>query len=85
MKAFLREAQLVPVIVGNLKRSKLMRKLLPLSTGGTDNARYCYSVWLRHLNYYMLNSNRGIPCKRSVTSDSVIRFKPRFRIMGPLS
>ena len=62
MKAFFREARLVPVIVGNLKRSKLMRQILPLSTGGTNNARYCYSVWLRHLNYYMLNSNRGIPC-----------------------
>lgn len=31
-----------------------------LSTGGTDEARYCYSVWMRHfINYY--NTKKDIP------------------------
>lgn len=61
MRALLREARIVPIIVGNIKRSKFLRRLLPLSTGGTDNARYCYSVWMRHLSYYALYSDNTLP------------------------
>ncbi|HTE25973.1 methyltransferase domain-containing protein [Flavitalea sp.] len=30
-------------------------------TGGTSNARYCYSVWLRHLTYAFQNGLTSIP------------------------
>ena len=30
-------------------------------TGGTNNARYCYSVWLRHLIYAHKNGIIGVP------------------------
>jgi len=33
-----------------------IEKRMPRSTGGTDSARYCYSVWLRHLA--MANASR---------------------------
>jgi len=33
------------------------------STGGTDNARYCYSVWLRHLVHGWHNGVNKIPRK----------------------
>ncbi len=31
------------------------------STGGTNNARYCYSVWMRHLLAAQENGMKGIP------------------------
>jgi hypothetical protein len=46
---FLNEIRLAPLLKGNIKRIPLAKALLPKKTGGTDNARYCYSVWLRHL------------------------------------
>jgi hypothetical protein len=33
------------------------------STGGTDNARYCYAVWMRHLVLAHENSAKGVPQK----------------------
>lgn len=62
MKGLFNEAKIVPTIVGNLKRIPIMRKLLPVSTGGTNDARYCYSVWHRHLHYYTKYSGNGVPC-----------------------
>lgn len=61
MTNFFKEARIVPAIVGNIKRIPIMRKLLPVSTGGSNNARYCYSVWLRHLHFYWLNGGKVIP------------------------
>lgn len=31
------------------------------STGGTNNSRYCYSVWLRHLSYAYENKSTEVP------------------------
>lgn len=61
MKGLLTEARIIPMIVGNLKRVAFIKKLLPVSTGGTNNARYCYSVWLRHLHYYSIYSGKKVP------------------------
>lgn len=33
------------------------------STGGTDSARYCYAVWMRHLVLAHENSSKGVPRK----------------------
>jgi SAM-dependent methyltransferase len=38
-----------PVIRGLLTYAPPLERLIPKATGGTDTARYCYSVWLRHL------------------------------------
>jgi len=38
-------------------------------TGGTNSARYCYSVWLRHLNWLYRNGITNIP-------EKVIEFGP---------
>ena len=61
MKSLLIEARVTPMVVGNLKRFSLIRKLLPVKTGGTDNARYCYAVWFRHLYYYITKGGKGVP------------------------
>lgn len=40
---------LMRVARGLLTYVPAIEKRMPRSTGGTDSARYCYSVWLRHL------------------------------------
>jgi len=40
---------LMRVARGLLTYVPAIEKYMPRSTGGTDSARYCYSVWLRHL------------------------------------
>ena len=39
-----------PLIKGTITMVPGVKKLLNKKTGGTINARYCYSVWLRHLS-----------------------------------
>lgn len=38
-----------------------MQRLLRRRTGGTDSARYCYSVWLRHLTLAVRNGRCAFP------------------------
>lgn len=38
-----------PILKGILSYTPLKSLLIKKGTGGTDSARYCYSVWLRHL------------------------------------
>ena len=47
-------------IIRNIPGIKSIRNL-PESTGGTCDARYCYSVWLRHLILAHENGFRSIP------------------------
>lgn len=56
-----REARLKPLIVGTLKYSPQITKWLPVSAGGTSNARYCYAVWMRHLTFLAKYNGREIP------------------------
>jgi SAM-dependent methyltransferase len=58
-----REARLKPIIVGTLKYSPLITKWLPVSAGGTSNARYCYAVWMRHLTFLARHNGGLIPAK----------------------
>jgi hypothetical protein len=57
------EAKLKPIIAGTLKRVPLMKQVLPKKTGGSINARYCYSVWLRHLSYLALYNGNRVPAR----------------------
>lgn len=63
MLKFLSEARLMPILAGNLKRIKFVNHILPKKTGGTNNARYCYSVWLRHLSYLAAYNGNKVPLK----------------------
>jgi hypothetical protein len=47
-------------IIRNIPGYKYLRNVRP-TTGGTCNARYCYSVWLRHLIYAYENGFTQIP------------------------
>src|SRR5215510_12622076 len=40
---------IMPVLKGIATFIPGVRKLVVKRTGGTDSARYCYAVWLRHL------------------------------------
>lgn len=42
--------KLKPIIKGLIKHIPGVKKILPNRTGGTIESRYCYSVWMRHLN-----------------------------------
>src|SRR4051812_1903806 len=41
--------------------SKVLSAWRPERTGGTDNAKYCYSVWLKHLTRLWASGSRRIP------------------------
>lgn len=55
------EARFRSIIAGTLKRVPLMENVLPKKTGGSINARYCYSVWLRHLTYLAHFNGNKVP------------------------
>ncbi len=61
MKIPFREARLKPFIVGILKYSALITKLMPIAAGATGNARYCYAVWMRHLTYLSKYNGGKVP------------------------
>ncbi len=42
--------KILPITKGILKKILISRKH-DARTGGTDDARYCYAVWMRHLHY----------------------------------
>ncbi len=48
--------KIFPLVKG-LIRKILLRRKYDISTGGTNNSRYCYSVWMRHL---VLANKNGI-------------------------
>lgn len=63
MRIPFREARLKPVIVGTLKYSPFITKWLPVSAGGTSNARYCYAVWMRHLSFLAKYNGGKLPAR----------------------
>lgn len=54
--------RLKPIIVGLASNIKPIRRFIWRNTGGSVSARYCYSVWLRHL---CLLHSRGKPTRFS--------------------
>jgi SAM-dependent methyltransferase len=63
MKMPFRGARLRPILVGALKYSPLLTRLLPLAAGGTASARYCYAVWMRHLLFLTRFNGGKIPAR----------------------
>jgi SAM-dependent methyltransferase len=63
MKMPFRGARLRPILVGTLKYSPLLTRLLPLAAGGTASARYCYAVWMRHLLFLTRFNGGKIPAR----------------------
>lgn len=51
--------KIFPLTKGFLKKILLKRKF-DISTGGTNNSRYCYSVWMRHLVFAHKNGIKNI-------------------------
>ena len=49
------------IIRGILGYFPLILKPYRKGTGGTSSARYCYSVWLRHLSLLKENGMHNIP------------------------
>jgi SAM-dependent methyltransferase len=45
----MRNEKFIPLIKGAIFHLPGVKSLFKKSTGGSDNSRYCYSVWLRHL------------------------------------
>lgn len=48
-----------PIIKGLIKHLPLIKNT-PKATGGTNESRYCYAVYLRHLNYWN-TVNKNVP------------------------
>lgn len=44
--------KIVPILLGLIKTITLFNRWSFKETGGTVSADYCYSVWLRHLNFW---------------------------------
>jgi SAM-dependent methyltransferase len=63
MKKPFRGARLKPIIVGTLKYSPFLTRLLPVAAGGTASARYCYAVWMRHLLFLTRFNGYKIPAR----------------------
>jgi SAM-dependent methyltransferase len=42
--------KIVPIVKGMIKHIPGVKSLIHMNTGGTNESRYCYSVWHRHLN-----------------------------------
>ena len=61
MRILFSEVRIRPLIVGILKYSDLIAKLMPVSAGATSNSRYCYAVWFRHLNYLAKQNGGEVP------------------------
>ena len=60
--AAIRQTKAGPVVKGLLTRVPGMKRILPVrGTGGTNTARYCYGVWLKHLTLLWENGMRSIP------------------------
>jgi hypothetical protein len=54
------------LLVGIMTYIPGMHKFVARSTGGTISARYCYSVWLRHL---VMAHKNGMPTKTDVIAE----------------
>jgi SAM-dependent methyltransferase len=52
--------KIVPLIKGVIKHLPFAKTLLKNKTGGTIESRYCYSVWMRHLENWN-TANENIP------------------------
>lgn len=48
----MKNEKVVPIVKGLIKHIPGVKLLIPRNTGGTNQARYCYSVWMRHLIYW---------------------------------
>ena len=56
-------ARLRPIVVGTIKYSPFLTRLLPIAAGGTASARYCYAVWMRHLIFLTHFNGGKIPAQ----------------------
>lgn len=54
-------ARLKPYLIGMLTYTPLAERYSIPRTGGTDNARYCYGVFMRHLRYAHRAGRSGLP------------------------
>lgn len=55
-----------PVIRGLCTYVPVVNRYVGAQTGGTDSARYCYSVWARHL---VIAAGHGMPTNPSVVAE----------------
>ncbi len=61
MRIPFRDARLKPMVVGAIKYSSFLTRYLPIAAGATNNSRYCYAVWMRHLIHLSRYNNAKIP------------------------